>query len=396
MSNLGSQFFDDDVLDDDMPAVPRRERRHRRRRKKGPRRFRSFVAVLLSLAVVGGIGYGVYIGGSRALDTVTGWFGPPADYPGPGSGEVEVTIAQGSAISQMGTALEDAGVVKSADAFVEAAQDNPDGAGIQPGDYVLKKEMKASDAVTAMIEAMQVLGKAPVVEGQRVSQIIDHLAEKTDFTKKELTAAIEKAELPEYAKGEPEGFLFPATYDIKADTTAASLVNSMINRFKQAASDVDLEAGAKKRDMTVREVVTVASLIQREAGRPQDMPKIAEVVYNRISGACQKAGVGSGRLQMDSTVHYALNDYGTVATTAAQRQVDSPYNTYLNGGLPPGPIASPEEAALRAALNPSDDGWCYFVTINLETKDTRFARTSDAHDVNVGRLQKYCRESDLC
>lgn len=394
MSDIGSHFFDDDVVDEERPVAPRRDRR--RRRRKGKKRGRSFLAVLLSLAIVGGIGYGVFVGGSRALDAVTGFFGPAEDYPGPGSGEVTVTIAAGATLADMGSTLEDANVVASGDAFVEAANENPDGSGIQPGDYVLKKKMKAADAVTAMVEAMQILGQAGVGEGLRVSQIVEQLAEKTDFTEKELNAAIKDVELPDYAKGEPEGFLFPATYDLKGDTTAASLMQSVIDRFKQAASDVDLEAGAKERDMTIREVVTVASLIQREAGRSQDMPKVAEVIYNRISGKCASVGVGSGRLEMDSTIHYALNDYGTVATTTKQRQIESPYNTYTNGGLPPGPIASPEEAALEAALNPSDDGWCYFVTINLESKDTRFARTHEAHNVNVGRLQTYCRTSDLC
>jgi UPF0755 protein len=100
---------------------------------------------------------------------------------------------------------------------------------------------------------------------------------------------------------------------------------------------------------------------------------------------------------MDSTVHYAVGDNAeSVFTTDEQRAIDSPYNTYLNNGLPPGPIASPGEAALAAALSPSTDGNCYFTTVDLESGETKFAVTAADHNANVAELQAYCRESDLC
>jgi UPF0755 protein len=127
------------------------------------------------------------------------------------------------------------------------------------------------------------------------------------------------------------------------------------------------------------------------------MPRVAQVVYNRLTGACRQYGIPVGLLQMDATVHYAINDDSdSVFTTEAQRRVDSAYNTYLHTGIPPGPIASPGEAALRAALAPAGGSDCYFSAVNLETGETKFAVTREDHDANVAELQAFCRESDLC
>jgi len=381
---------------DDGPRTTRSHRRRRRRRRR--RRFGSVLAVILSVAVVGGLIAGIFFGG-RALfgGTFDGVFGPPADYPGPGSGEVSVTIESGASLSEIGVTLADADVVASAEAFVAAAEEHPDGSAIQAGDYVMLRQMKASDAVVAMIDATTVVGRVAIPEGFRVTQIVERIAEETEFTAEEVLAAIDGGGLPEYAEGEAEGFLFPATYDIKPETTAGSLVQTMLTRFGQAAETVGLEAGAAERDLTPREIVIIASIVEREVGREQDMPIVAAVVYNRLSGACSENGIPAGRLQMDSTVHYAVGDNTeSVFTTDQQRAVESPYNTYVNSGLPPGPIASPGESALSAALGPSDEAYCYFTAVDLETGETKFAVSSEDHAVNVAELQAYCRESDLC
>ncbi|HEX5996504.1 MAG TPA: endolytic transglycosylase MltG [Jiangellales bacterium] len=371
-------YFDE--LTDEHTYTPRRERRRRRRRRRG---FGSFLAVVLSLAVVGGIAYGAVTYGREWLGEL---FAGPADYEGPGQGSVEVTIPAGATIRQIGNILVDADVVASSDAFVEAAQDHPDGMSIQAGDYTLMQQMNSADAVEALLGATAIVGRVTIPEGFRTEQVVARVAEETEFTEEELTAAIERAPelgLPEYAEGITEGFLFPATYDIRPDTTAESLVQSMINRFIQAAEDVDLEARAEAAGHTPLEVVTMASIIQREVRHVEDMPNVAEVIYNRLSGECAANGVPEQRLQMDSTVHYALNSYETVFTTEEERATDSPYNTYRNSGLPPGPIAMPGEDALNAALAPSGEEYCYFVTVDLESGETRFAVTEEDHQANV-------------
>jgi UPF0755 protein len=219
-------------------------------------------------------------------------------------------------------------------------------------------------------------------------------ARDSEFELEELQEALDEADLPEYAEEDPEGFLFPATYDLRRDDTPETMLQAMINRFEQAERSLDLSASAQEHDLTLREVVTVASIIQREVRADADMARVASVIYNRLDGSCANAGVANNLLQMDSTVHYAVDDYSSVFTSSEMRQVDSPYNTYQNPGLPPGPIASPGEAALEAAANPTDDAHCYFVTVNLESGETRFADTESEHDANVQELREYCREND--
>jgi len=371
-------YFDE--LTDEETYTPRRERRRRRRKRRG---FGSFLAVVLSLAVVGGIAYGAVTFGREWLGEL---FAGPADYEGPGQGSVEVTIPPGATIRQIGNILVDADVVASSDAFVNAAQDHPDGLSIQAGDYTMMQQMNSADAVEALLGATAIVGRVTIPEGFRTEQVVVRITEETEFTEEELNAAIERAPelgLPEYAEGFTEGFLFPATYDIRPDTTAESLVQTMINRFIQAAEDVDLEARAEAAGFSPLEVVTMASIIQREVRHVEDMTNVAEVIYNRLSDDCAPMGVPEQRLQMDSTVHYALNSYETVFTTEEERATDSPYNTYRNGGLPPGPIAMPGEDALNAALAPSGEDYCYFVTVDLESGETRFAVTEAEHQANV-------------
>jgi UPF0755 protein len=378
---------------DDGPRTARGHRRRRRRRRRS--RFGSVLAVALSLGVVVALVAAAYFGGRALFGDA---FAPAEDYPGPGSGEVTVTIEPGASLRSIGNTLVEANVVASQEAFLVAAEENPDATGIQAGVYTLRERMKASDAVAAMIESTTVVARVTIPEGYRVSQIVARVADETGFPAAEVQAAIDAGTaLPAYAEGAAEGFLFPATYDIQPDTTAESLVTMMFERFGQAAEAVNLENGAAARGLTPREAVTVASIVQREVRRDEDMARVAQVIYNRLTGACREHGIPAGLLQMDSTVHYAVNDDAdSVFTTDEQRQVDSPYNTYLNAGIPPGPIASPGEAALRAALEPADGSDCYFSAVNLETGETKFAVTEADHAANVAELQAFCRESDLC
>ncbi|TDC50158.1 endolytic transglycosylase MltG [Jiangella ureilytica] len=385
MSDLYTSEEDEEIV------RPRRQRRRRRKRS----RFGSFVAVVASLAVIGGVLGGIYYGGSALLNSVDGLFGEPEDFPGPGTGEVSVTIEDGATIRAMGATLVEAGVVASQDAFVAAADRNPQATGIQPGNYVLRSEMRASDAVAALVDGAGGQ-RVSLPEGYRVRQTVERLAEVSGFSVEELQAAVDAATLPDYAEGDAEGFLFPASYGLGGDVTPDSLVASMIAGFEQTATEVGLVEGSAARELTPRQVVTVASIVQREVSREEDMPRVAEVIYNRLSGACTAKGVPEGRLQMDSTVHYAVDDYSSVYTTPEQRQVDSPYNTYRVSGLPPGPIASPGAAALSAALRPTTDDNCYFVAVNLETGETAFAVTEADHQANVARLDEYCTTSELC
>ena len=129
-------------------------------------------------------------------------------------------------------------------------------------------------------------------------------------------------------------------------------------------------------------------------GRGDDMPKVARVIYNRLENPGTAGTIG--RLELDATVNYAHGRDLGARTTAEDRQIDSPYNTYQVAGLPPGPIESPGDAAMQAAANPADGDWYYYVTVNLKTGETKFAETPEEHAQNVQELNEYCETSEAC
>ncbi|MFE2492544.1 endolytic transglycosylase MltG [Streptomyces scopuliridis] len=174
-------------------------------------------------------------------------------------------------------------------------------------------------------------------------------------------ASTARLRLPEAAKGNPEGFLFPATYPVGSATTPANLLSYMVNTANQRFGAGRISAGAQRAGMSTYQAVTVASIVQAEADSVADMGKVARVVHNRLSLGMP--------LQMDSTLNYALNR-STVDTSHADTKIDSPYNTYERKGLPPTPIGNPGEEAMNAALNPASGDWLYFVTV--KPGDTRF------------------------
>ena len=172
--------------------------------------------------------------------------------------------------------------------------------------------------------------------------------------------------LPAYAEGNPEGYLFPATYAFGPEEQPADMLHAMVARWQQAAEDNDLEAAAQALGYTPHEMMTIASLIEAE-GRGEVPPKIARVIYNRLENPDN--GLTNGLLEIDATVNYALgrDDLG-VALTAEDLEVDSPYNTRKYPGLPPGPIEAPGDDSIQAALHPADGPWLFYVTVNLDDR----------------------------
>src|SRR5262245_54103843 len=248
--------------------------------------------------------------------------------------------------------------------------------------------MKASAALAALLDPDNRIGsKVTVQEGLRQSAALRELAESGDLKLAQLTAAAKDWRalgLPGYAHRRAEGFLFPATYDVEPDTTAAGLLAEMVAQFDQVATEINLENRAREVGLDPYQAVIVASLIQAEARHAEDFPKVARVIYDRLNQDM--------RLQLDSAVHYAVGKSGVVTTTAEDRASPSPYNTYRHEGLPPGPINSPGQAALEAALHPAKGAWLYFVTVNPDTGETKFATTAAQHAVNVQELREWLRD----
>jgi len=373
-----------------VPPPPARSHAGRRKR----RRVSGCIPVLLVLAVIGAL---LYFGAVWGKGFVEDHFGDPEDFSGPGKGSVTFQVEQGDSIGEMGRNLEDAGVVASAEAFTDAASSNPDATGIQAGFYALKKEMKASDVVAILVDPSQIVTtQITFPEGLRVVDIVDLLVENTDFSRAQYMKVLESPEklgLPDYAGGNPEGYLFPSTYGFGPDQTPATMLRAMVDRWRQAADDADLEGAAQRLGYTPQELMTVASLVEAE-GRGDDMPKIARVIYNRIENPGTNGTIG--RLQLDATVNYAHGRDLGARTSSEDRQIDSPYNTYAVAGLPPTPIEAPGDAALQAAVNPAEGDWYYYVTVNLKTGETKFAVTPEEHDQNVAELNEYCETSEAC
>ncbi|MFC4585091.1 endolytic transglycosylase MltG [Sphaerisporangium corydalis] len=320
----------------------------------------------LLLLAGGGVVAVVAVGLAGALAL----FGPimaPEDFDGAGSGPVVVEIVPGASAAQIGEILVRAEVVASSRSFVNAVERRGKAGSLRPGRYRLRRRMAASSAVDLLLaRESRIRKRVTIPEGLRAAETVARLARGAGMPAAGLGAvAARPAELalPAYAKGTVEGFLFPATYDVEPGTTPRDLLRSMVRRFRRAAAHVNLEAGAAANRLTPREVVVVASIVQAEGGRDGDYPKIARVIYNRLASRA--------KLEMDSTVMYGLGKHGIVASHAEIKR-DTPYNTYMHPGLPPGPISNPGEAALLAALRPAKGDWYWFVTIDPARRITKF------------------------
>ncbi|MEI5675023.1 MULTISPECIES: endolytic transglycosylase MltG [unclassified Nocardioides] len=369
----------------------------RRARKKRGRGASGCLAVLVALGVVAGL---LYFGVTAGLDKIKDQFADPEDYTGPGTGSVTFEVASGDNGSAICRNLESEGVVASVDACVSAVNGNPESGSIQVGFYELQQEMASADAVARLVDPANLLtSRVTVREGLRLTEIVDALAEGTEFPARAYQRALRNPAalgLPEEAGGNAEGYLFPATYDIGPDDKPVDILKRMVDRWKQAAEDADLQGAAERLGYTTHELMTIASLIEAE-GRGDDMPKISRVIYNRLEGPGDKGGT-NGKLQIDATVAYGLGlSPGSTELTREQLDTPTPYNTRLNVvGLPPGPIEAPGDAAIKAAVEPADGPWYYYVTVDLATGETRFYEDYDGFLDGQAQYKDYCETSDRC
>jgi UPF0755 protein len=378
-----------DDLDEHLGLRPesRTERRANRRKTRARRAFGCF-AGLVSLLVVGALVAGLAVGFGKGRDALEKVFAAP-DYEGTGTGSVTIEITSGQSSQAIADTLEKKGVVKSAKAFERVARDDPRSKKIQANTYTLKKEMSAKAALELLLDtAKSVLVTRFTIPPARTKAEVVALLQKSKAVKLPAGAAQaamdrpQTLKLPSYAKGNPEGFLFPGTYDIPRDANANLILRMATAGFTNAANELQLTQTAKRKKLDPYQAVIVASIIGAETNRKEDYAKVARVIYNRL-----QAG---RKLQMDSTIHYVVGRSGGVFTSKEQRETDSPYNTYKYAGLPPTPINSPDKDHLRAALNPAAGGWMYFTLVNLDTGETVFANTGEEHQANVKKLQNWC------
>ncbi|MEU2390868.1 endolytic transglycosylase MltG [Streptomyces sp. NPDC007369] len=218
-----------------------------------------------------------------------------------------------------------------------------------------------------------------IPEGWRAPQVYAAIDRELKLPAGSAKAAAATAELalPAEANGNPEGFLFPASYPVTSRTTAVELLAYMVRTANEKLGTRAVADGAKAHGMTPYQTATLASIIEAEADTRPDMGKVARVVHNRLARSMP--------LQMDSTLNYALNRR-TVDTRISDTRIDHPFNTYRRQGLPPTPIDSPGLQAMAAAVAPTPGDWLYFVTV--KPGDTRFSATYEEHKRHVADFNR--------
>ena len=350
-----------------------RGRGGRRRRRVG--RVLAPLLALILLAVLGAGGYKLY----RHFQS--------PDFTGPGTGDITVHVLSGDTATSLAPQLVKLGVVASTSSFISAAKasSNPDG--LEPGFFRLHHHMNSALAYDLLINPKsRIESVVAIPEGLRETQILTTLEQKTGTSPSAFAKALKDTTalgLPSYANGNPEGFLFPATYTFNPGTSALSMLQTMVARYNQEAASINITAAAKTAQLTPNQVITVASILEAEAGNPKYYADVAEVIYNRLNQGMP--------LELDSTVNYALHRFG-VSLTQSQLAVNSPYNTFIHKGLPPGPIDSPGNAAIEGALHPNHGDLLYFVTVNVKTGLTKFATTA----AGFQQLENECNQNNSC
>jgi len=370
--------------------------RHRRKAERSS--GKTLVALLVVVAVLGGLAFGGWYGVSKVRDYFTA-----DDYPGPGEGEVIIRIENGDNVTDIGNTLFKADVVASAKAFVNAAADEPEATqGLQPGNYAVKKKMKAADALATLLDRTNRIADNEVLikEGLTVVEILAELSKKTGIPLSEFQEAVKDPAalgVPEWGGPSPdklvlEGFLFPAKYEFDDKTTATGLLQQMVKKAVAAATKDELAEKAKALGVSEWQMLIIASLLEQE-GISKDFAKVARVVYNRLS----TDEPGLQYLQFDSTSQYWLIITGkgrdARITDAVLKNPKNIYSTDTNmhEGLPPTPIGNPGNAAFEAAANPADGNWLYFVVTD-EDGTSSFTADYDEHTANVRK----CKEIGRC
>jgi UPF0755 protein len=319
---------------------PGRRRRRKRRSNAGP----TVLGLLLVVAVLGAI-YLIYA-------TATGGEGEPA-------APAKVEVVKGDTLSSVAEKLEQAGVIDSAFMFkMEARVGGHEDTEIKTGEYTFMPD-EDSDEILAKLtagEAAPILA-ITVPEGLTLEQTAQEVAGQSDVSAAQFEEAARRTDygygfLEDPAIESTEGFLFPKQYEFEESTTAPQMVTRMLEQYLLETQTMDISGAKERLNLSEYELVTVASLIEEEAANPGERPLVASVIYNRIRKDMP--------LQIDATILYAL-DRPKEELSLADLKIDSPYNTYENTGLPPGPICSPSRPSLEAAINPAETDYLYYV-----------------------------------
>jgi UPF0755 protein len=352
----------------------------RRRRRVG-----AWIAVGLILAIVGGITVGglwVWNTYEPQIREVMGWEEPKDFEPGLANGEALVTIVSGDTGQSISQTLYDAGVTKTPEAFYDYLIDNGRSPTFVPGVFRLQLQM-TSEAALAAIEdpANKLENSALIPEGLTVERTTEILAESLAMPIEDFQAAVADPAAYGVPAESLEGWLFPAMYTFDPGATATDVIQRLVNRTVESLDAAGVPVEDRQR------ILTIASIIQREARFQDDFYRVSRVIANRLEQGMQ--------LQMDSTAQYGYGELheGSASTSSEAQFDDNPWNTYVVPGLPVGPIANPGDLAIDAAMKPAEGPWLFFVTVNLNTGETVFTTNADDHQAAVDQWIQWCREN---
>ncbi|MET1021345.1 MAG: endolytic transglycosylase MltG [Arthrobacter sp.] len=351
------------------------------RTSKGPskkvRRRRRFLALLLTLLVfvvavaVGAQFLKPLLGGDKV-----------ADYPGPGTGEIVITVPDGAGPKSVATQLQEKKVVANADSFLKEFVAS--GGALAPGKFTMRNEMKNSDAVAVLLNRDQAkVMYFALSAGLRIGESLQAISEGTGVPVSDLKTLNESPAqfgVPAKAKN-LEGFLAPGEYRFPLGTPAKDVLQKLVTTTLDELKSQGVTDPAKQYD-----VVTVASIVQAEGGQAE-YGDVAGAIYNRLKPNNTET---NGLIQSDATVTYGLGIKSFHIDEDQKADKSNPYNTYANQGLPVGPIGSPGKTAIDAAAKPKTNDYLYWVTINLDTKETMFSKTLAEHNTYVAKYNAWC------
>jgi UPF0755 protein len=335
--------------------------------------MRKLLIALVVILVVLGIGLGL------VASVVWGRLHEP--FKGYAQAEQFVEIPSGAGTNEIGSRLVERGVVRDLLVFRVALWWTGRARGLKAGEYRFAEPMNAAQVVEKLARGDVYTRRITFPEGLTIVDMAKIYESRGFGPAAEFVAAAEDAsQIKELDPQAPdlEGYLYPETYAIPRGTPASKLVRLMVARFRASYTD-DIRAAAEAQGLTTRQLLTLASLVEKETAQEAERPLVAAVYRNRM-----KIGMG---MQADPTVIYALQKAGRYDGNIRRSdlEINSPYNTYKHAGLPPGPIASPRQASLQAAANPADVPYLYFVSRNDGTHV--FASTLAEHNRNVHEFQ---------
>ena len=334
--------------------------------------------ILAGFAVVGGASYlgrqvGLAVGDNNDPNT------PVNVEPGV---EVTVDIPSGSSAQEIAAILAANGVVKSALEFEVAVRNSAAAGDLKAGTYGMTTLMDPAEAVAILVVGpVADVYRITVIEGLRVEEILASLSEASDIEYNEFETALLSGEVSSslHQGGNElkdwEGLLFPDTYEFTRSAGAADILQRMASTMEQRVDSIDWTA-FEDLGFTIYEGLIIASLIESEVLLDVERPTVSSVLHNRL-----ELGM---KLDIDATVLYALD---TRDIAQFDREVDSPYNTYLVNGLPPTPISAPGRASLEAAAAPEETDFLFYVLSDLEGRHA-FAATLEEHNANVAQARE--------